>query len=746
MTHSLINWLRFEIGNLPTNRLVIFLTATLLFSTTVGREFLPASIQIVPILGSVLFLFVPGAFLIGSLGINLSSGRGVIYSVLVSQSMIMIWGAIASVAHIKTGAIAPFTSSGSSWWGAALITVTAISWYFSPRTDGRWSQFGFEWEIDTRVAIVATIVVLLGAISAHIVNEGGTQVIWFASVALVAICVSIACSGQLSGVNRGILIWASGATLLFQNTVVNTNLRYGDGLEEFYMANQMFLRGYWDPSFVVSRNSVLRLTVGHPFYSALLDLPLFWEFKLIHPLTLSILPVSLFVLFRRFVSDKTAALGACSYLVLHPFFTTMSRNTRSGITILFFVGIMLAVFDSNLSEKKQYALGVLFGASVVVSHYGLVYLLLVLIISGFVWVGIFKIITDRLNGESRDTALEDSTLVFVSLFMGVFAFIWFANTAGTASLEFIVLTVYQIAVRLSDLSSLSHGIASSAAISISSITYRVIKLEYFVLLGLGGCGYLLVLITDVSQLHPGTRFAQMTEGTPFESADNSIPTHFLGLAGGALFLFVLALTPTSVIGIARVLMIGLVFLLPFTALTVTAVSEYLPADLAKRGFTIGLVVICLLNSGVAATTLGELSTQPTFDKEDILSSGSDHEKFNLYQHYVPDSDVKATKWIYQHSKDPRVYGPGAIRAFPRPLLDVKDEAYRPQGDYKVVTPETLNNRDGYLFVSQASYELGEIVTTKRPNFVYYDESIPLAEVRETRRRKVYSNGYTTVLR
>jgi uncharacterized membrane protein len=115
---------------------------------------------------------------------------------------------------------------------------------------------------------------------------------------------------------------------------------------------------------------MLSIVVLAPFYHLVGGIELTWVFKIVYQLIFCLVPLGLYVLYKKQTNDKIACMACMFFMFLVTFFTEMQGLARQEIAELFLVLIMLLLMDADLDRRIMSFLVILFGIGLIVSHYG----------------------------------------------------------------------------------------------------------------------------------------------------------------------------------------------------------------------------------------------------------------------------------------------------------------------------------------------------------------------------------------
>lgn len=114
-------------------------------------------------------------------------------------------------------------------------------------------------------------------------------------------------------------------------------------------------------------------------------------FKLTMQVIFAVVPVGIFALCRQYVRGIYAFMAAVFYMGQTWYIEQMPALVRQEIAFVFFVGMLLVLFDTKLQRLTRWGLGTLFVAGMVVSHYSTTYVWLAIGLLTVVILGSLKI-------------------------------------------------------------------------------------------------------------------------------------------------------------------------------------------------------------------------------------------------------------------------------------------------------------------------------------------------------------------
>jgi len=145
---------------------------------------------------------------------------------------------------------------------------------------------------------------------------------------------------------------------------------------EYFSALDVMSQGFWIPPQGSSAyDSMLSITVLPVVLSLFSNFSLTIIFKVFYALVLAYLPTVLYVVSTKYVSRFTGMIvsgaliiGSISYI------PQMTALTRQVIAFVFFIGILLVIYERNWSRRRQRVMGLSMALGMAVSHYSTAYL------------------------------------------------------------------------------------------------------------------------------------------------------------------------------------------------------------------------------------------------------------------------------------------------------------------------------------------------------------------------------------
>jgi uncharacterized membrane protein len=557
---------------------------------------------------------------------------------------------------------------------------------------------------------------------------------------------------------HALVVWTTAVALLYHKTLAG----------RFRFAGQPSVVNAWRlerwtpglQQIYPTTTSILPNGVLFPTYARLSGLDILAELNVLNPLLVSILPVALFLVYRRYTNSTLAALGASLFVFAHPFYNLYPQGGRVATPVIFLGLFALALADDRLASLTRTGFALVFVLGVAISHYGTsYYVLFALLGAGVVLVGfaLSDALLDRFFGRRRSVAdgdrqharsrlgsvrhaAREGILSWVFLaFYAVAVLSWYLYTKTGTKFGILPRHIRKTLTSLFGDRPIGGGSTakriqeSYATLSIDLARDLYLVIGVLMIIGLAAVYY--------------DRFLADGDAAPADE--------FLAIATTMLGTFVFTLAVPGAWGGGRPMMIVFTFTSVLAVLgTVTVVtgvatlgrvlSTRRPSQAAIRSagtsaFAVLLAVLLVLNTGVAAATVlggrapsnvpGNVESNPHFDAE-----------------------METHVWLIVNKRAP-VYGD--VRAHGqsdwfRPIFAVRSEAAafgyggnKPRGELHTVL-EMSGLERGYLVLLHHNVEEG-VVQVGNPQSNSPDEySLSAYRSELDRRSIIYTTGATRI--
>lgn len=346
------------------------------------------------LMGIFLVLFIPGTILLRLLNLKVENwGKIFLYTIGTSLFILMLLGFLMNITYPLIGMETPLSPQSI----IITITVFIITGSFlcylqekrlkksiikNSKTETNLSIKKSDLQklisIPILVPILIPVLSILGAYMMNVYQSNVLTIIMIILIGLIAFAISI--NRLIPSTAYPLIIFTISLALLFHKSLITNYIWGWDINVEYFLANQIILNSFWNVNFPSNINSMLSVMILAPLLSNFIKLNLVWIMKIVYPFLFSLLPVGLYYIYYKQTSPKIAFYSAFFFMILFTFHTEMLTVVRQQVAELFLVLMLLVMVGDDIGKTKKSFLTVIFGLSIVISHYGLSYLLMIILL------------------------------------------------------------------------------------------------------------------------------------------------------------------------------------------------------------------------------------------------------------------------------------------------------------------------------------------------------------------------------
>lgn len=653
--------------------LAVVLTIQAVMFALIGLELLGLNVPFLrQLVGCVYLLFIPGAIILRLLKAHgLHPVESLLYSIGMSIAFVMFLGFAINSLYPHLGISQPLSSLPLlTTFGIVVLALSLISC----RRD---TSPTHTTALDLKLLIsppflFLVFLVMFTAVGALQITYGNSATLLLVLIPLVALIpILVAFKRFIPQELYSFAIVAISLTILFQASLMSPYLTHQDIHREFHATSLVLQNSIWDSNlYIESENGLLSITMLPVICSIFLRMDVVWIFKIIYPLIFALVPLGLFQIFRKQgLPSSLSFLAAFFFISFTDMFIRMAGLPRQEIAELFLVLVFLLLSAKEIRNVAKIALALVFVASIVVSHYGIAYALIVYTLVGWLgltlvrnypgWLaklGIFRAETKPSSKvKTNDPASTILTATF-AIFCIVVTLTWFMNvTQGLGFLNLIRLSM-----------DLYHSILTDLL--------NMAARDAMVPLALGGAPTTPTIWREIHRFVQYATQILIVLGVlymVFKWREGKFERHFAIMALASAFVLVMSIVVPRFsvrISLIRVYHIALLFLAPFCALGIDAIINWIcrltrhrvfrPPNslLYQRLFLIVLIPYFLFNIGF----IYELAHDPPMENPVRMLTMKNyprlHSEVAFYNTYTPEQDVFCARWFSKaRVKGPTVY-------------------------------------------------------------------------------------------
>jgi uncharacterized membrane protein len=364
---------------IPLLFIVILLQAMFLTFTVLNLH-IPMISELISI---ALLLFIPGVLLLRILNFEniKSSAEMFIYSIGSSVAIVMFTGFIINSFYPLFGMVKPLSNIPVVITMNIIIYILCLTVYWMDKKDPNRHNIEAP-NVDLKLLtsppfLVLLIIPFLSIFGTYFMNYYNNNILLMIMILIIGLIVFLIASGKYFTKNLyPLAVFVISISLILHNSLISTYIWGWDISLEYYIANQIIGNGIWMVANPNNYNSMLSVVILAPMLSIFSGINLVWVMKIVYPFIFSIMPVGLYFIFKKQTTPLIAFLSVFLVVLMFTFYTEMLAILREMVAELFLALLILLLVSENLDIIKRGILGVLFGTSIIISHYGIAYIML----------------------------------------------------------------------------------------------------------------------------------------------------------------------------------------------------------------------------------------------------------------------------------------------------------------------------------------------------------------------------------
>jgi uncharacterized membrane protein len=281
------------------------------------------------------------------------------------------------------------------------------------------------------IPIVFPILSIFGAIS---INNGGSNIftmIMLGNIALYVLFVSLVNKKVNSNVFPFSLYFIA-ASLLLMTSLRGWYITGHDIQREYYVFQLTKNIFRWDINmFQNTYNACLSLNILPTIFSSFVNINDMYIYKILFQLIFPLTVIDIYILVKRYTNVRISFLSAFFFASCPTFMHDMSMLNRQEISLLFFAMMILVLFNKTIDQKLKNIMFLIFGLSMVVSHYSTSYIALAIFILTYIISLFFKYNLIKKNKFTNNKRFYLNRFVITGIF--IFTFYWNSQLTRTSN-------------------------------------------------------------------------------------------------------------------------------------------------------------------------------------------------------------------------------------------------------------------------------------------------------------------------
>jgi uncharacterized membrane protein len=172
-------------------------------------------------------------------------------------------------------------------------------------------------------------------------------------------------------------------------------------------------------------NLCVSITILPTIFTSFLNINNEYIYKLIFPILFSVSPLIIYLFTKKLLSKSYAFLSSFFFMIQIFFIEQMPALARQEVALIFFSLVFMLIFDQVINKVAKNVLLVIFGLSIVLSHYSTTYIWIAIMIIYYLLSYIFKKITFK-------NLKQYFTLKYILVII-IFTFVWESQLVAATS-------------------------------------------------------------------------------------------------------------------------------------------------------------------------------------------------------------------------------------------------------------------------------------------------------------------------
>ncbi|QUH22623.1 DUF2206 domain-containing protein [Methanobacterium alkalithermotolerans] len=426
----------FQMNDWPIKRFLIFIfSIQISVWGLIGLDIINITIPILRELVCFIYLtFIPGFLILRILKLHDLGIESILFAIGLSLSTTMIMGFLINTFYPIFGIRLPITLLNLITTLSILVLFLSILSYLRDRKYENFKYMDLKELINSKTLLLS-IMPFLAIFGTFIFNLTGINTVQMITL-IVIFLLPIVIIKFLPENYYYLTTFIVSITILYYTSLVSFYLWGADINTEYNFSRLVLANFFWDLSIPNNVNGMLSVAFLPSIYSLILKMDISWVFKIIYPFFFSLVPLGLFEIYQKQTNKKIAFLAVFFFISMFVYYTVMPAVPRQQIAELFLMLFLLALFSTKVSKMKSTLFMIIFGFSIIVSHYGLSYIMILVLILGF-FLGLVIPKIKKFNNLAKIEIVKNKSKTFfiknyglIILFI-VFSITWFLYVSSS---------------------------------------------------------------------------------------------------------------------------------------------------------------------------------------------------------------------------------------------------------------------------------------------------------------------------
>lgn len=225
------------------------------------------------------------------------------------------------------------------------------------------------------------LIPFLSVLGAYTMNIYESNILTMLMIFLIGFVALLIGTGRfIPSKSYPLIVFVISISLLLHKSLI-TNYIWGWDINfEYFLVNQVISNSFWNQNLPINYNSMLSVMILAPILSSFINTGLIWIMKIIYPFIFSLTPLGLYYVFYKQTSPKIAFFAVFFFMIQFTFYTEMLTLVRQQVAELMLVLILMIMVSEQLDVTKRSIMAIIFGMSIIVAHYGLAYIMMIILL------------------------------------------------------------------------------------------------------------------------------------------------------------------------------------------------------------------------------------------------------------------------------------------------------------------------------------------------------------------------------
>jgi uncharacterized membrane protein len=243
--------------------------------------------------------------------------------------------------------------------------------------------------------IVPLIFPVLSIMGSTSLNNNGTNIFTMLMIGGVAIYVFalVLCRNKLNNNIYPWVLFLFSISMLLATSLRSWNISGHDIIQEFQMFQLTKENFFWTMQNFPGHayNACLSITILPTIFSGFLGINDEYIFRICFQIFFSILPIIIYLFLKRYAKPVLAFLSVFFFISFPTFFIDLPMMIRQEISLVFFSLALLVIFNKEIKRIWKEIFFVVFGISMIVAHYSTSYITYAILLSTYILTCVVRI-------------------------------------------------------------------------------------------------------------------------------------------------------------------------------------------------------------------------------------------------------------------------------------------------------------------------------------------------------------------